>query len=106
MRAPQCTDWSQFSRPESERDRRILIRDVVDRPTVYRLTGWWERDLLYIGVTKNIGARLAGHRRVQPWWPEVAAVSCEYFLTMPAAMAAEAEAIRSESPRYNISLAR
>lgn len=102
MNAPARTDFRQFGRPESSPSQRILVGDFIDRPTVYRLSMWWSGDLLYVGSTKNVGARLAAHARSQPWWNEVAAVSCEYFDTMIGALAAEAKAIRDERPRYNV----
>lgn len=57
--------------------------------------------LLYVGVTKNLVARLKQHRAAQPWWNEVAATK---LITLPdrkASEAAEKVAIRAEEPIYN-----
>lgn len=69
--------------------------------TLYRLYGPND-ELLYIGVGGNPGRRFQEHRGDKPWWGEVARTTLEHFPTRQAALAAEAKAIRTLSPRYNI----
>lgn len=59
--------------------------------------------LLYIGVTSDFDTRRTAHRRYSPWWPEVARATEEPCNGRSEALAAEAEAIRSECPHYNVS---
>lgn len=59
-------------------------------------------DLLYVGMTKNPGQRLAGHSSNQSWWREVANVTMEHCDTRAALKRAERDAIRNESPKYNV----
>lgn len=64
-------------------------------------------ELLYIGHTGNMSTRLRGHKSDKTWWSEVADV-----VTTPvgggksAAVEAERLALLTESPRYNIQIAR
>ncbi len=58
-------------------------------------------ELLYVGVTCNLVARLAAHRRQKSWWGEVADTTVIRFPTRLEALAAEVEAIAGEVPRYN-----
>ena len=67
---------------------------------LYRLYGHLG-ELLYIGVTDNIGSRFAAHRKTKPWWSDVASMSIEVYPSRPDVLAAESEAIRLEQPRYN-----
>jgi hypothetical protein len=58
-------------------------------------------DLLYVGISTNLGKRLATHASEKPWWPQVADIHVELFPSKPAAQAAEVQAISTEEPRYN-----
>ena len=58
--------------------------------------------LLYVGLTINPGRRLEKHRALQPWWNDVARVELEQHPDMPTLRAAEREAIKTETPLYNI----
>jgi len=72
------------------------------RPTwVYR---YFDADggLLYIGVAFDVLKRAEGHRRHAEWWPLAATYTEELFPTRTAALAAEAEAIRTEHPLFNV----
>lgn len=58
-------------------------------------------NLLYVGCTGSITARMRQHEGRAPWWNEHAYVTVEDHATTKAAFAAEAAAIRGEHPRYN-----
>ena len=57
--------------------------------------------LVYVGCTGNVPKRLDLHRSATPWWDDVATVTVQHFPNRRSALDAEAQAIRSESPRYN-----
>ena len=78
----------------------VPVETYTATPTVYRLFGAGGI-LLYVGVTGNVGSRLAGHARTQPWWPEVERVSTQCFATRELAAQAEGRAIATEDPLYN-----
>lgn len=59
-------------------------------------------DLLYVGITCRGLERFSDHATEQGWWPEVAATTTAHFPNRADAAAAETEAIRTESPRYNV----
>lgn len=58
--------------------------------------------LLYIGRTQDISGRLRDHRRVQPWWPEVAHIDLAFYDDDREADREERRAILAENPRHNI----
>lgn len=60
-------------------------------------------DLLYVGATKKLQARMAAHRRSQTWWEDVdeAATRVEWHASPQDAAAAEQAAIREERPAWN-----
>lgn len=93
------TELSRWKK-DREQGERFPVSHVVDRPTVYRLEDRKGRTL-YVGVTNNLGRRLAIHSRVQPWWDDVAHVTVRYFRTRAAAEVAEGEAIVLETPVHN-----
>lgn len=68
---------------------------------VYRIFNA-DDELLYVGVTKNIAARMKQHQRSQAWWPSVASITTTWFETVEAASAAEIAAIQTEQPSSNI----
>jgi hypothetical protein len=76
---------------------------VVERPhpaVVYRcFNDCYE--LLYVGSTSDGPTRWRLHAKTCRWWPEVATVETETLPSRETAFAAEALAIRDESPRYN-----
>jgi predicted GIY-YIG superfamily endonuclease len=72
-----------------------------ERTALYRLYDADDR-LLYVGVTRDVDRRLAAHRNDKPWWPQVARRSVEWFDERGDAAKAETQAIRSETPAYNI----
>ena len=81
---------------------------VVDRigelrarmPVVYRCLAA-DGELLYVGSSSRLRARLEDHRATKPWWTEVARVTWEPARTVAAARARELEAIRELEPRHN-----
>lgn len=59
--------------------------------------------LLYVGCTvQQIEMRLRGHANNSPWWPFYDHVETVEFPTHREALAAEAEAIAAEHPRWNV----
>ena len=62
--------------------------------------------LLYVGISKDPQTRFGSHALTKKatWWPLVASRSIEWFDDRPSAAAAEIQAIRDESPIYNLSL--
>jgi predicted GIY-YIG superfamily endonuclease len=58
--------------------------------------------LLYIGVSKHFGIRWQQHARKQPWWNERRRMTVDWYDTWDEALNAEALAIFSEKPKYNV----
>ena len=62
--------------------------------------------LLYVGKTYSVPARLltgpTSHRATKSWFGDVALVVVKSYRDEPAALDAEAWAIRREAPRYNL----
>ena len=81
----------------------VPVGAFLATPTVYRLFNR-AGELLYVGVTKNVGNRLLGHARCQPWWPDVDSVSTQCFATRAQAEAEEGRAIALEDPLHNLEL--
>lgn len=79
---------------------RAELRDGSEA-TVYRI---YDADgrLLYVGMSINAVQRLAAHRYQQEWWPRVARVDIEHFVGRKAAARAEALAIETEAPEFNV----
>jgi excinuclease UvrABC nuclease subunit len=69
--------------------------------TVYRLYDA-ERNLLYVGITRNIRARFQHHTNNQPWWPSVAHVETDAVGSRDEAISKELELINSLHPMYNV----
>lgn len=61
-------------------------------------------ELLYVGVTKDLNARLRAHANTQKWWGLVhhSATGIEWFATPESASRAEQAAIRDEEPVFNV----
>lgn len=59
--------------------------------------------LLYVGITSS-PKRLGQHQRNSAWWLAVARVEVEHYPTRADALAAEADAIRTEGPTHNVLL--
>jgi predicted GIY-YIG superfamily endonuclease len=58
--------------------------------------------LLYIGSAKNAASRISAHKRSAPWRHLVARWAVEEYPNIRAARKAEREAIRAESPEWNL----
>lgn len=73
----------------------------MKRPTtLYRLFGV-EDELLYVGVSANIGQRFENHASEKDWWSHVHHITVAHFPDRSDALAAEKMAIRDEGPLYN-----
>lgn len=59
-------------------------------------------ELLYIGITANVGARLKQHAHGKPWWTDVHHIKLEHFDNRADVLAAEMAAILAENPRHNV----
>jgi predicted GIY-YIG superfamily endonuclease len=75
---------------------------IVEPTALYRV--WGKADLLlYIGISKDFGARWKQHAKQQPWWDEMKRLTAdEWFDSRDKAETAETAAIRAENPKYNI----
>jgi hypothetical protein len=58
-------------------------------------------DLLYIGISGALGARMDLHRTGKPWWPEVDHVIATMIGQEHTALDLERATIRAEMPRHN-----
>lgn len=56
---------------------------------------------LYIGVTDDLFARMASHRRAAPWWNQMAKVTWEHWHDRCLALAKELKLIRRHRPPFN-----
>lgn len=73
-----------------------------DQPTaLYRFFAA-DGALLYVGITVDLEKRWSGHQSNKPWWPDVAEKTVQWYDDRPSALAAEAEAIKTELPRHNV----
>lgn len=57
--------------------------------------------LLYVGISVDVGHRLACHSR-RGWWTEVATITVQHFATERQALEAERDAILNEHPLHNL----
>lgn len=94
---------SAYLRP---RNPRTWVRPA-DQPftsgthTLYRF--WDARGrLLYVGITAVGTQRWFQHARTKRWWPDISNITLEHFATRLESLEAEAVAIRTEHPLYNI----
>lgn len=76
------------------------MRAPGGRTAVYRFHDADNR-LLYVGITKNIKQRWAGHELVQRWWHLIDRREVAWLDSREAALEAEARAVESEAPLYN-----
>lgn len=74
---------------------------MAEQFTLYRF--WSATDeLLYVGRTCNFGPRWAKHQSLKGWWVDIARISIEHYPDDQSLDAAEAAAILTENPRYNV----
>lgn len=78
----------------------IALRVTTGPVTLYRLFGAGGV-LLYIGISRRVGGRLANHERTADWWPEVRTLTFETYPTWDEARDAEDIAIADENPLHN-----
>lgn len=107
-------DWeleieAATARYEPSRHKYILksLRNQLDTdnagrlPTVYRFYDA-DDELLYVGTTDRLSARLGTHRGQSPWWSQVVFITVVPYETREAAAQAEAVAIATEAPLHNV----
>lgn len=68
---------------------------------VYRLYGE-SNNLLYVGLTRNVGMRMSQHSMLKEWWPEVTRMEVDQFPSRREAAKAEVMQIRTLFPVHNI----
>lgn len=68
---------------------------------VYRIFNA-ENVLLYVGASRNVKDRLSYHSGVKRWWSEAVRYEAEWYNTREEAEHAEAVAINTEAPLYNV----
>jgi excinuclease UvrABC nuclease subunit len=72
------------------------------RPTaVYRFFNA-DDQLLYVGITFNLGARFNAHERSSAWWSHQRSVKVVWRDTRNEALAEESAAIQAEKPIHNV----
>ena len=59
------------------------------------------RELIYVGSTNGLGARLYAHARDKDWWPEVVHIEIERCGSNETMLETERLVIETERPRYN-----
>ncbi len=74
----------------------------MGKTALYRF--WLDDELLYVGISLNVFARISQHKRDKDWFDQITNITVEHFDTREKALDAEAKAIKSESPKYNIAL--
>lgn len=59
-------------------------------------------ELLYVGITADLGARWKAHSKDKPWWAEVATCRVQHFGSRQEVLQAERDAIVRERPLHNV----
>jgi hypothetical protein len=59
------------------------------------------RELIYVGSTNGLGARLYAHARDKDWWPEVVHIEIERCGSNETMLETERLVIETEHPKYN-----
>lgn len=72
------------------------------KTTLYKF--WNKNELLYVGISLNVFARLSQHRRDKEWWDEVTEITVKHYDTREQALDAEAKSIKKDNPKYNIAM--
>ena len=73
----------------------------LSRTALYRMFSR-EGDLLYVGITKSLAARLGQHDAGKDWFHLVDSIKLAHYPTRDQARRAEIMAIQKESPAFNI----
>lgn len=89
-----------YEEPDGDFCDGCLLADFVPSVVVYRFFDEYG-ELLYVGCTGNLLARVQWHRAHQPWWSSVARLTVVEYGNQVAALAAELEAIQTELPLFN-----
>lgn len=80
----------------------LALLPLNERPhALYRFYAA-DGELLYIGITASLPTRIGDHRSDKPWWTKVADIKVEHFGDREAVLVAEAVAIRTERPTWNV----
>lgn len=74
---------------------------IAEPTTLYRFFDVGDQ-LLYVGITSNPVTRWDNHSRTKRNWQQAVRATLEHFGTREEALAAEAVAIRTERPLWNI----
>src|ERR1035437_3236506 len=74
-------------------------RDALRPHTVYRFFDAGGA-LLYVGCSSDWYSRWKCHGATKEWWTQITTITLARYPEMALAVAAEAEAIRTEKPRY------
>lgn len=75
--------------------------DATEPTALYRIFDSCGK-LLYVGISCNAAARMAGHAAENKrWWRQVAEIKVEWLPNRAVALDAERAAIASENPVYN-----
>lgn len=61
-------------------------------------------ELLYVGISLNAVNRLSQHKQTSAWFEDIVRVEVEWHPSREVAIEKEREAVREESPKYNIRL--
>lgn len=78
-----------------------MTETATERVAIYRLFDC-DDALLYIGVAVDPRERWHGHSVEKSWWPQVTRKEVTWHDTRVSAEQAEAKAIKSERPRFNV----
>ena len=74
----------------------------MSKTALYRF--WDDDNLLYVGISLNVFARITQHKRDKDWFQEISNITVEHFDTREKALDAEAKAINTENPKYNLAM--
>lgn len=79
-----------------------MSANTVERCYLYRFFDAGDR-LLYVGIARDLGQRFSAHLRRSSWWVEATRGMSDTYPSRTEAELAEAVAIRSERPIFNVS---
>lgn len=77
------------------------VPETPVRTALYRLFDS-SGTLLYVGVSVSPEQRWLHHAEHKSWWPKVTRIEFAWHPTRAEALRREADAIRTEKPRYNV----
>lgn len=91
----------KFERSARSMPKPLEMARIPESFWVYYLLNQ-DDEVLYIGVSYNVPARLRQHKADKPWFPQVAFIATERYAYDDLAFAAEVRAIRRYEPPYNV----